>query len=110
MGGLLWGHMDHCPLCHSPASSSLQLQEAHGLVPLYRPAEAMSQHLWFMAQWLSPYPLRFEAAALGPSSAPALPLDPLGVDANISGRLALSVSQEGQRAQEAWGWSPRLGP
>lgn len=62
IGGLLWGHMDHCPLGHCPASLSLRLQEAPGPVPLYRPAEAMSQqHLWFVAQWLSPSPLRSEA-------------------------------------------------
>lgn len=39
IGGLLWGHMDHCALGHSPASPSLQLQEAPRLVPLYGPAE-----------------------------------------------------------------------
>lgn len=37
--GLPRGHMDHCALGHSPASPSLQVQEAPWLVPLYGPAE-----------------------------------------------------------------------
>lgn len=88
--------MDHSPLGHSPVSSSLLLQEAPGPVPLYYPVEAMSQHVWFVAQWLSPSPLGPGAGTLSPSSALHLPLDPMGVDARIGGRLALSVSQEGK--------------
>lgn len=64
IGGLLWGHMDHCPLGHRPASSSLQLQAVPGLVPLSCPLKAMSQHLWFVAQQLSPSPLRSQVCTL----------------------------------------------
>lgn len=102
VGGLLWGHMDHSPLGHSPASLSLQLQEAPGLVPSYHPTEPVSQHLRSAAQLLSPSPLRSRGACpRRPSSA----LQPLGpcrcVDARSRGRVALSVSWEGPRAQGA---------